>query len=154
MFSVLELTNGQVPNFYTSFLPSRASTAHKNQAVKFPTSFLLDVDCIRRVPTEVCWGVEGGRKVGKIMVLIFQRERWRDVLGQVMGFKLTGWNEGKSLADVFIKHYRVMQPLTAIHRLAKLSFGSHAPRMHCYCATEKQPAKVDHLSVACFKCEI
>jgi len=50
------------------------------------------------------------------------------------------------MAETFIQHHRAVQPPTAIPRLAK------PPNRHC--GSEKQPAKADHLSVACFEHEI
>ena len=37
---------------------------------------------------------------------------------------------------------------------SQASIWTEAARTDCHCATEKHPAKTDHLSVACFKCEI
>jgi len=47
-----------------------------------------------------------------------------------------------------------MQPLTTISRLAKLPFGHQTARTDHHCASEKQPAKADLLSVACFEYDI
>jgi len=43
-----------------------------------------------------------------------------------------------------------MQPLTTIPRLAKPPFGHQTAPTDRHCASEKQPAKADHSSVACF----
>ena len=43
-----------------------------------------------------------------------------------------------------------MQPLTATPRLAKPPFDYQTARTDRHCISEKQPAKADHLSVACF----
>ena len=59
----------------------------------------------------------------------------------------------KCIADIFIQHHRAVQLLAAIHRLAKLPFGPQVAWTDHHCATKKQPAKADHLSVACFECE-
>jgi len=47
-----------------------------------------------------------------------------------------------------------VQPLTTIPRLAKLPFGYQTARTDRHRASEKQPAKADHSSVACFEYEI
>jgi len=47
-----------------------------------------------------------------------------------------------------------VQPLTAISRLAKPPFGHQTAHTDCHCGSEKQPAKANHLSVACFEHEI
>jgi len=47
-----------------------------------------------------------------------------------------------------------VQPLTAIPRLAKLPFGHQTTHTDHHCASEKQPAKADHFSIACFEDEI
>ena len=70
-------------------------------------------------------------------------EMHRDVLGQVMGHAST--------VDTFVQQHRAVQPLTAIPRLAKPSFGYHTAHTGCHCASEKQSGKVD---VDCFKHEI
>jgi len=62
--------------------------------------------------------------------------------------------KGKFTAGAFVQHHRAVQPLTVIVRLAKPSFRHQTARTDCHCASEKQPAKVDHSSVACFEYEI
>ena len=52
------------------------------------------------------------------------------------------------------KDHRAMQPLTTIPRLAKLPFGHQTTCTDHHCASEKQSAKADHSSVACFEYEI
>jgi len=47
-----------------------------------------------------------------------------------------------------------MQPLSTTPRLAKPPFGHQTARTDRHCASEKQPAKADHSSVACFEYEI
>jgi len=47
-----------------------------------------------------------------------------------------------------------MQPLTAIPRLAKPLFGHQTACTDRHCGSEKQPAKADHSSIACFEHEI
>ena len=54
--------------------------------------------------------------------------------------------------DVFIQHHSAVQPLKAIPKLAKLPDHSYGSPVHC--TTERQPAKADHLSSACFEREI
>ena len=63
-------------------------------------------------------------------------------------------NEGKFTADTFIQHHKAVQPLTTIPTLAKLLFEHQTAHTDRQCALEKQPAKADHLSVACFEYEI
>jgi len=46
-----------------------------------------------------------------------------------------------------------VQPLTTIPGLAKLPFGQQTAPTDHHCASEKQPAKADHSSVACFEYE-
>ena len=66
-----------------------------------------------------------GARTGKMVVLNTLRERRRDTISQFMGLA--------SLYNPF----------------------EHQPtRTDRHCASEKQPAKADHLSVACFEYEI
>jgi len=48
----------------------------------------------------------------------------------------------------------VLQPLTTIPRKAKPQFGHQTTRTDRHCGLEKQPAKADRSSVACFEYEI
>ena len=48
-----------------------------------------------------------GLEVSKMVVLKFLRERCRDALGQVMGFKRI--KIGKSVVGAFIQHYGAVQ---------------------------------------------
>ena len=57
----------------------------------------------------------------------------------------------KMKADTFIQHHRAVQSLTTIPTLAKLPFGHQTAFTYLHCAWEKQPAKADHSSVACFE---
>jgi len=52
-------------------------------------------------------------------------------------------NEGKVTADTFIQHHRASQPWPSLPLDTRLLIHS----------SEKQPAKADHLSVACFEYE-
>jgi len=54
----------------------------------------------------------------------------------------------------FFQYHRAVQPLTTIPRLAKPPFGHPTACTDRHFASEKQPAKADHSSVACFEYEI
>jgi len=56
--------------------------------------------------------------------------------------------KGKFTVDTFIQYQRAVQPFTVIPRLAKSPFGHQTACTDRHLASEKQPAKADHLIVA------
>ena len=66
----------------------------------------------------------------------------------------TGLNERKFTAQAFIQHYGAVHLHTTTLRQTRAPLVPHTARTDCHWAWEKQPAKLDHSSLADFDCEI
>ena len=112
-------------------------------------SFVLGVYCIRRIPT---WGVVvGGQRWAR------QRKAQGYIKPSCGAFRSLNWL--KFTADIFIQYYRAVQPLSAISRLAKLSFGSPdcSYGLPLYCrkaASKKQTTEVQNVKLDGFSCTV